>query len=79
MDIMSRRSTLKGSGVTIADDLCKDLHRLMNTTRDSPLVSQTFVWDSKVFVKGVNGRIRQIRWGQTVEDALAQSGQNKSD
>ena len=42
---MQRRKQLKGTGVTIAEDLCKDLLMVLNRAKNHEKIKDTWAWD----------------------------------
>ena len=71
MDVIKRRKALKGTGTVVAEDLCSELQQTMNRLKTDPRIQQTWAWDSKIYAKKEDGKIAQIKWGDSVEEAFA--------
>lgn len=55
MEVMLRRKQLKGSGISISDDLTVKNVKLIKVTRENERIEAAWSWDGKVYAKGVNG------------------------
>ena len=72
MKVIKARRALKGTKITIAEDLCQDLYQLMNRLKqNTDRVKQVWAWDSKVYVQSKKGKIAVAEWGQSLDQILA--------
>lgn len=53
--VMLRRKSLKGSGLSISDDLTLRNVRLIKEVRDNERIESVWSWDGKVYARGQNG------------------------
>ena len=63
MDIMRARKSLKGSGVTFTDDMCRDMRTLLAKVKSHALIASSWSWNGKIFGKDKSGTIHTIRFG----------------
>ena len=53
--VMLNRKMLKGSGVSISDDLTSRNVKCINEVRENPRIESAWAWESKLYAKGING------------------------
>lgn len=63
-DVMSCRKSLKGSGISFSEDMCKELQELQKAVAAHPNVRSTWSWNGKIFAKDDKDNIRTIRYGR---------------
>ena len=63
-DIMKQRKCLKGTGIVMGEDLCRELRDLQKKIGQSQGVADTWAWNGKVFAKNLHGKIFSIRYGE---------------
>lgn len=68
--VLRSRKKLKGSKISIGEDMCRDLMTVYNRVKTDPRVSSAWMWDGKVFVKDNQGDIHTVWYGQTLDDIL---------
>ena len=71
MRVMKKRCALKGSKITINDDVCRDLYLALNRARNDDRVKDSWSWNGKIFVKDQADHVHQVRYGQSLADVLA--------
>ena len=64
---MQRRKQLKGTGVTIAEDLCKDLVMVMNRAKNHEKIKDTWAWDGHIFIKDFSNNTHKLEYGESVD------------
>lgn len=77
LKVMLRRKGLKGSGVSISDDLTTRNVNLIKEVREYERIEAVWSWDGKVYAKGVNGHKFLLRPNTDVEIELEKG--NKGD
>ena len=55
LDVMLRRKSMKGKGVSISNDLTIRNVNLINEVREHERIEAAWSWDGKVYAKGTNG------------------------
>ena len=65
------RKKLKGSGITIVEDLSKETHQLFNRVRKDPRVDSAWTWEGKVKIKVKDGKVYHIRYGQQLDELFS--------
>ena len=70
MSVMTHRKLLKGQKVSITEDLCADLYKLMNRLQNDDRIANVWAWDSNIFAKRKgDGAVARVLWGQTFDNA----------
>ena len=69
MRVMKARKELKGKGVSIAEDLCRDLMGVYNRVKRDDGVQDVWAWNGQVCCK-VDGRIYNVLYGQSLNDIV---------
>ncbi len=72
-DILHRRRALKGTPISISEDLCTDVYKELQRVKKSPQVAQSWTWNGKVFIKTRSDHIFKVLWGQSVDEVIQQS------
>lgn len=70
LDVMLRRKSLKGKGISISDDLTVKNVKLINEVRDHERIEAAWSWDGKVYAKGKNGHKLKLYPGIQVDNEL---------
>lgn len=70
LEVMLRRKQLKGTGVSISDDLTTRNVRLIKEARDNERLESVWSWDGKVYAKGLNGHKFLLRPDTDVDSEL---------
>ena len=70
MAVMRQRKTMKGSGKSIGEDLCRDLMEVYNRVKNDPRVSGVWAWNGQVFVKDLAGTVHSVLYGQRLSDII---------
>ena len=70
LDVMLRRKSLKGRGISISDDLTVKNVNLINEVRDNERIEAAWSWDGKVYAKSKNGHKLKLYPGIKVDDEL---------
>lgn len=70
MDIMLRRKLLKGSGISISDDLTARNVRLIKHARTNERIEAAWSWDGKVYARGINGHKLLLHPGINIDAEL---------
>ena len=65
--VIQKRRVLKASGITVCDDLCKEMFLVLNRARNDARVSNAWSWGGKIFAKLKTGNIIPIRYGETID------------
>ena len=72
--VISNRRVLKGSGMVVVDDLCREIYQVFNRAKANPRVKQCWTWRGKVWAEVDISKIGkvpiQIKYGQPVNDAI---------
>lgn len=68
--VMQNRKLLKGTGISIADDLCPEIAALMNRVRKDTKVSDVWSWQGKVYFKDLKDKKYRIEYGQSVTEVM---------
>lgn len=68
INVIRNRKKLKGSGITIHEDICRDLVLLMNRLEKTKDVKSTWFWNDKVFVELEDGTKRRVQYGEVSDD-----------
>lgn len=63
-DILRARKALKGSGVSIAEDISGDIQLQIKEIESHPQVDSVFVWFQKIYVKDNAGQYHKFSCGQ---------------
>ena len=69
-NVMKLRKHLRGTGVSISEDLTKRNLVMMNDLKHHPRIEDTWAWNGKIFAKGTNGKSFVVRYGQNIDDEL---------
>ena len=70
LEVMLRRKQLKGTGISISDDLTNRNVRLIKEAHDNESLEAVWSWDGKVYAKGVNGRKSLLRPNTNIDTEL---------
>ncbi|MEW8546875.1 MAG: hypothetical protein AB2693_25450 [Candidatus Thiodiazotropha sp.] len=70
MEIMLRRKHLKGSGISISDDLTIKNVRLIKQARTNERIEAAWSWDGKVYARGINGHRLLLHPGINIDAEL---------
>lgn len=70
MDILYHRRQLKGSGVSIAEDLTSYNVRRLTQLKDLDCVAQAWSFDGKLFAKNKDSAIREVKGLDTLSEKL---------
>ena len=68
--VMKLRKHLRGSGVSISEDLTRRNLTMMNDLKKHPRIDDTWAWNGKIFAKGTNGKTFVVRSGENMDDLL---------
>ncbi len=68
--VMKARKKLKGTKISIGEDMCKDLVTVYNRVKQNSRVVSAWMWDGKVFIKDRREGIYNVWYGQSVDDVL---------
>lgn len=79
MQVLRNRSKLKGVGVSMAEDLCRDLMTVYNRVKEDQRVVSTWAWNGKVFVKDRRGKTYSVQYGQNLDDLLQDVAETQGD
>lgn len=70
MSVLKARSRLKGTRVSIAEDLCKDLMTVLNRVKEDDRVVSSWAWGGKVLIKDRHGKVHSVLYGQSLDDII---------
>ena len=70
LDVMLRRKSLKGRGISISDDLTVKNVNLINEVRDHERIEAAWSWDGKEYAKSKNGHKLKLYPGIKVDNEL---------
>ncbi len=62
--VIGARRLLKGSGITVTEDLCVPMMQLYNRVRNSERVKNCWTWRGVVFAEDHQGKVHKITFGQ---------------
>ena len=62
-DVMAERKNLKGSGITLSEDLCFELQQLEKEVSNHPGVQSCRAWNGKVLAKDKAGKVKPVKYG----------------
>jgi hypothetical protein len=62
--VIKNRSKLKGSGITIQEDLCKAMHLLLNRVSKDERVKTAWAWNGNVFCEDKQGKVVKAEYGE---------------
>lgn len=68
--VLKARSTLKGVGIYVNEDLCRGIQQLYNRVRKSRDIDQAWTWNGAVFGKDDEGTVHKFAYGKTVKETL---------
>ena len=68
--VMKARKMLRGSGISISEDLTKTNLNLVKESKQHPRIEDAWGWNGKVFAKGLNGKTFVIRLNESIDDLL---------
>ena len=68
--VLKQRKKLKGSGITIVEDMCLDLQRMYNRMKSDARIEDAWTWNGKVYVKDKKNKIRRVRYGEVLDNLL---------
>ena len=54
---------MKGSGISFAEDLCKELQEIMDDLRGHPKIASIWAWNGKVIAKDRFDKVRTLWYG----------------
>ena len=66
--VLKQRRQLKGSGVSIQEDLVKAVWDKLAAIKDSEDCADTWAWNGKIFIKDRNDRIHKYSYGTRIPD-----------
>jgi hypothetical protein len=69
-NIPHHRRVLKGTRVTIGEDLCRDLVTTLNRAKQHPHISQAWSKHGRIYVMDKQQTVTTLEWGESVIDAL---------
>ena len=75
LEVMLRRKKLKGTGISVSDDLTTRNVRLIKEARDNERLEAVWSWDGKVYAKGANGHNILLRQNTNIDTELDKSPQ----
>ena len=64
---MKGRSRLKGTGITIGEDLCKAMLEVTNRARNHPRVKDTWAWNGSVYIKDFGDKVYKLNYGEPLD------------
>ena len=68
--VMKARKQLRGTGISISEDLTTANLRLLKDTKGHPRIEDVWGWNAKVFAKGVNGKTFVVRRTDNIDELL---------
>lgn len=68
--VIRARKLLKGSGVTIVEDMPREVYLLLNRVKNDSRITDAWTWDGKVRIKTKDGKVHRIEYGQTLEQVI---------
>lgn len=71
MTVIKSRRQLKGSGITISEDLCPDLQALLSRLHKDDATTSTWAWNGKVYFKNQQNMVFRAEYGETIADILS--------
>lgn len=71
MQVLKVRAKLKGQGVSIGEDLCRDLQLVLNRAFKDDRVKESWAWNGKINIKDEHGRIHNLQHGQSLDEVLS--------
>ncbi len=73
-EVILNRKKLKGKRIGITDDLCREYHQVINRVSKDQRVKSCWYWNGKIFLENHFHQKGQIRYGQSLDDALNHIG-----
>ena len=71
MKVIKNCRKLKGSSIVVIDDICRHLQLLYNRVSSDPNVKKAWTWHSHVYVMDQDDNVRQMSYGQTLDNVLS--------
>ena len=63
--LMKNRKKLKGSGITIVEDLCVPMQKLLNRVNNHPMVKNAWAWQGNIFYEHrMTGEVSKAVYGE---------------
>lgn len=62
--VLKARKKLKGTGISFAEDLCRDLMTVYNRVREDPRIESCWAWNGKVMAMDQAGTVYNVQYGQ---------------
>ena len=70
MNILKSRTTLKGSGLVVAEDLTVQNAQLLNRASRHERIHQAWSWNNKIWAVGKNGNRIRVTLGCNIDELL---------
>ena len=70
---MRARKALKGTGIVLSEDLCKEMRDLLGDIKKNDMSQSVWAWNGKLFVKpksGVENDVISVRYGDNWKEKL---------
>lgn len=64
--ILKVRKGLKGSGISIQEDCCVGIMKLLNRVENDTRCKKAWVWDGKVFYEDNRGKVQRVQYGSSL-------------
>lgn len=68
--ILKARRNLKGKGIYITEDLCRDIHALFNRVRKHRNIDQAWTWNGTVYGKDFDDNVYKFPYGKEVGEVI---------
>ena len=68
--VMKERKRLKGTRITLVDDLTKEVHQLFNRVKNDSRIMDAWTWEGQVKFKTRDGKIRRVDYGQSLDQLI---------
>jgi hypothetical protein len=78
IEVMKHRKKLKGTGISIAEDLTTVNHQLLRKTKENPIVETAWSSGGNIFAKFRNGTIIKVNYDTKLENVEHQYSMNKT-
>ena len=66
MEILKKRRILKGTGVTITEDICRGIQDMVVCISKADCVAQVWTWDGKICIKDKSDKLHRYSFGQQI-------------
>ena len=77
--VLQNRKRLKGTPVTIAEDLTQHNLQLLQRAKGLNVVTQAWSWEGRVYAKDKGGNVVQVRHGQVLDENLFRQEKDQRD